>query len=102
MKKITTRTEAKSLSDITEEWKVVARRYLGTIGSSSEIHAIWRYCGDLAEASECMTLHKLAFPAVRHEQPLISVVTGRDDAGTLTLYARSFPKPPRPSRRIYT
>lgn len=92
MKKISTQSEAKSLSDITDTWKVVARRYLGTLGKSSEIHAIWRFCGDLMEASENMAFQRLAFPEERHRQPLISVVTGRDDAGTLTLYARSFPK----------
>ena len=91
--KINTTVEAKSLSDITNEWKVVARRYLGTIGKSSEIHAVWRFCGDLSEATESLAFHRLAFPEERHKQPLISVVTGRDSAGTLTLYARSFPKP---------
>jgi hypothetical protein len=92
MKKISTNTEAKDLSDITDDWKVVARRYLGTIGRSSEIHAVWRFCGDLADAGEGLAFQRLAFPEERHKQPLISVVTGRDDVGTLTLYARSFPK----------
>lgn len=92
MTKISTNAEAKCLSEITNDWKVVARRYLGTIGKSSEIHAVWKFCGDLSDASENMAFQRLAFPEDRHKQPLISVVTGRDDVGTLTLYARSFPK----------
>lgn len=92
MNKIATGVEAKSLSDITDEWKVVARRYLGTMGKSAEIHAVWRFCGGLGENSETAAFQRLAFPMDRRNHPLISVVTGRDDAGTLTLYARSFPK----------
>lgn len=102
MKKISTGVEARSLSDITDVWKVAARRYLGTIGKSSEIHAVWRFCGELAEGVDNGTFLRLAFPEDRNKTPLISVVTGRDEAGTLTLYARTFPRAfaPRVPRRI--
>lgn len=96
MKKIDTATEAASLNDISEEWKIVAKRHLRTV--SGEIAAIWEYCGSLSDSKENLSFRKLAFATARRECPHISCVTGRDAAGILCLYARIFPVSLRSSR----
>ena len=85
-----TETEARSLEDITDNWKVIARRII--IGDE----AAWQYCGSIHQ--QWTEFRRLAFP-LAGATPLVSVVTGRDGGGRLTLYARIMPVVPRRIRR---
>lgn len=80
-RRINTTTEANTLGDINEDWKVVA--LLGAGG--------WAWCGDLADPKQNMLFRNLAYPTRAGEQPHISTVTGRDWSGQLCIYARIFP-----------
>ena len=89
MKKLEATIEAKSLDDISEDWKIIARRGWRAMGN--EMRAIWDYTGSLSDSTENVSFRKLAFGYGRGETPHISCVTGRDANGTLCLYARIYP-----------
>jgi hypothetical protein len=97
-RRIDTATEAKSLNDITGEWKIVARRLMRIIGAN-ELNAAWDFCGSLADRHENEVFHEMAFAFNDGDQPHISVVTGRDWGGHLCLYARLYPVQLRKQRR---
>ena len=89
IQKISTTEEAKSFEDISDTWKIVARRRLRTV--ANEIHAVWDYTGTLSEAKQSNIFRRLAIPSGKRDVPHISCVTGREDNGTLCLYARIYP-----------
>lgn len=78
--RITTTTEANTLDDITEEWKIVARRYATG----------WEWIGELASERQNKLFRDLAFPWDR-TQPHFSTITGRDAIGLICVYARIYP-----------
>lgn len=90
MNRIRTTTEAASMADIDETWKIVGRRFLRTV--SGEVSAIWDYTGTLEDSHENRKFRALAFPTTRGGEPFFSVVTGRDEQGVLCLYARIYPQ----------
>jgi len=75
MKKITTTTEAHSLDDITEHWKIAATCWAGT----------WVWSGTLHDSGE-NSIFRLMVADGR-----VSTVMGRDAAGRRVLYARIWP-----------
>lgn len=80
IRRINTTAEAETLSSLSDDWRIVARR------SASD----WVYCGSF-DANEIHMFRRMAFPEVRGEAPRVSCVTGRDYAGREVLYARLFP-----------
>jgi hypothetical protein len=70
--KITTTTEAQTISDISSEWKIVAYREGGRTGD------LWRYTGEIEDST---------FRGAR-DGGTLSSVQGRDRFGRLVVYAR--------------
>lgn len=99
LKPIATTTEATSLDDISDTWKVVAKRRLRTV--ANEVLAVWDYTGTLSENKQNSAFRKMAFSYSRGEIPHISCVTGRDALGNLTLYARLYPMKLRRKRGFF-
>lgn len=96
--------EALCLNDIGPDWRLVARRegrgewfvwtWLGAMGEEKIIQReskAGRILTTITSGSERTMFLELAMPPAKGRAPEISLVQGRDDEGTMCLYARKTP-----------